>query len=54
MHFLYTHKDILEVIGAGAFGLTVSFNMVDHGLRLTLTVLSIGFIIYKWIKETKK
>ena len=54
MNWMYSHKDIIEVILVGAGGLTASLTVADHALRILLTLASLGFVLYKWHKETKK
>ena len=54
LNFIYTHKDEVEVGAVTLGGLAVSLTVVDHILRVSLTALSIGFVIYKWRKESKK
>ena len=47
-------KDSIQVLAAGSGGITVMLSELDLFLKCCIGAATLGFIIYKWIKETKK
>lgn len=54
LEFIHNHIDILQVLGAGAGGVGVLFLDIEFILKLLLTSLSGGYIIWKWRVEYLK
>ena len=54
MHYLHAHKDFIEVAIAGTTGFTVLLTETELILKVLIAIATLGFIIYKWVKEVKK
>jgi len=54
MPYLYAHRDFIQVILVGATGYTTMLTETELILKVLIAAATLGFIIYKWIKESKK
>jgi hypothetical protein len=47
-------NDNLEVIAAGSGGLALMLTDIELGLKCLIGIVTLGYLIYKWIKEIRK
>jgi hypothetical protein len=48
------HKTFIEIVGLNTTVLTITFANIQAWLSLSLTILSIGYLVWRWMREAKK
>lgn len=51
---LYAHRDFIQVILVGVTGYSTMLTETELVLKVLIAAATLGFIIYKWIKESRK
>lgn len=46
--------DTIKVTAAGIFGIGFTLQDIDVMVKICVGIATLGYIIYKWYKETKK
>lgn len=52
--FIEKYRDEIHVISAGGGGISLTLTNIDLMLKILIGLASLGFIIYKWWKESKR
>ena len=48
LQFIHDHKDSIQASLVGTGGLGALFTNIDIGLKILVTAVTLGFIIWKW------
>lgn len=54
IHNVLLKREIIEIVGLNGFILGINLANLQTDLSILLTLLSIGYLLWRWRKESKK